>query len=807
MPIRGERGAPTFDQKQPNDLARYFRNLEALFDRCKVADEIEKKRYAVSYVDSNVADSWEALPEYTDAAKNYEDFKNRLYEIYNQSSHRYILSDLDRLIGERQRLGMRSLNDLSDFHLRFNAISSYLQTSGLISPREQSQAYLRVFDESLLSKVLMRLQIKYPNHHPSLPYSMDEIFEAAKWVLQGVSGTSIVSSALVTPQATANRNQETPTKADQEYIKTEQLGSILNEFTKSIVEAIRGSKSAPKADFPGTQSNRGTKCIFDGCDKFIRDCELVEEYIRAGKCRRNHEGKLILPGGGFVPRDIPGQYLRDRIDEYHKRNPGQLARGTLSSGTGALFNAVMPEQTSIPKMTPNTSSLTFQLSAQDRIAALEAELFNLRVRHQPGFVPTIKTRRQRAAEQASEEEAPVMPKETPQQGNKAGPTSSIPGRGKTPEQPSNDVNEKTSTSAPSNETAQHADRAGSKIPEHPYRRAQDASYAPPQNRNLGVPEKTDHVPPTRKGDPAYRTLPAIHDPKIASSVYSRALDTPITITYHELLSLSPEVRSQIREATTSKRISTKDTTTTKSTATLNEGIILESLAEQDLVGVLEDESVYIGEKDLWADLVANPTSIMQYTIPTQGNKTPPPGSIIVPDHFEQYYRNLRPGEAPDPDKLVVAMESTALRSIVPLVDNHLKVESILDPGCQIIAMSEEVCHELALPYDPTIVLNMQSANGTIDRSLGLARNVPFLLGDLALYMQVHVIRRPAYDILLGRPFDVLTQSIVRNFRNEDQTITLHDPNSDKVITIPSISRGAPRFTAKCEHRQQEGFRR
>jgi len=64
-------------------------------------------------------------------------------------------------------------------------------------------------------------------------------------------------------------------------------------------------------------------------------------------------------------------------------------------------------------------------------------------------------------------------------------------------------------------------------------------------------------------------------------------------------------------------------------------------------------------------------------------------------------------------------------------------------------MSEDVCHELALPYDPTIVLHMQSANGTVDPSLGLARNVPFLVGNLTLYMQVHVIRNPAYDILLG----------------------------------------------------------
>ena len=120
-------------------------------------------------------------------------------------------------------------------------------------------------------------------------------------------------------------------------------------------------------------------------------------------------------------------------------------------------------------------------------------------------------------------------------------------------------------------------------------------------------------------------------------------------------------------------------------------------------------------------------------------------------------------------------------------------------------MSEEVCHELSLSYDPSIHLNMQSANGTVDQSLGLARNVPFFIGNLTLYMQVHVIRNPAYDILLGRPFDILTESMVRNFANEDQTITIHDPNSGRVATIPTIPRGPPRVT--CRHHSKQVFHR
>jgi len=107
-------------------------------------------------------------------------------------------------------------------------------------------------------------------------------------------------------------------------------------------------------------------------------------------------------------------------------------------------------------------------------------------------------------------------------------------------------------------------------------------------------------------------------------------------------------------------------------------------------------------------------------------------------------------------------------------------------------MSESTCHDLALVYDPSIKLHMQSANGNIDQSLGLARNVPFQIGPVTFYLQVHIIRSPAYDVLLGRPFDILTESVVRNFANEDQTITLHDPNTGRRATIPTLPRGHDR---------------
>ena len=52
----------------------------------------------------------------------------------------------------------------------------------------------------------------------------------------------------------------------------------------------------------------------------------------------------------------------------------------------------------------------------------------------------------------------------------------------------------------------------------------------------------------------YHNTVQIHDPQIARSVYERAMATPITVTQRELLSLAPEVWTQVAKAMIKQRI-------------------------------------------------------------------------------------------------------------------------------------------------------------------------------------------------------------------------------------------------------------
>lgn len=165
----------------------------------------------------------------------------------------------------------------------------------------------------------------------------------------------------------------------------------------------------------------------------------------------------------------------------------------------------------------------------------------------------------------------------------------------------------------------------------------------------------------------------------------------------------------------------------------------------------------------------------------------PKGALVIGDPVLQYLESLTPGE--EPKQIFIAKPSEQLRCVYPLVNGAAKIESLYDTGSQIVSISEKKAMVTGLSWDPDVVIYMQSANKGVEKSLGLARNVPFLFGEVTLYMQIHVIRDPAYDLLLGRPFDTLTESMVKTTKDGNQTITIYDPNTLRRSVIVTYPRG------------------
>jgi hypothetical protein len=298
-------------------------------------------------------------------------------------------------------------------------------------------------------------------------------------------------------------------------------------------------------------------------------------------------------------------------------------------------------------------------------------------------------------------------------------------------------------------------------PTHPFSAAKDANYLPPKERNFGT------APSAKGRDAAYHTTAPIQSPRVADDVYKRTMDNQsVILSYAELFSLSPEMRNRFKDAITPRKVSN-----------------------------IKTNLLYVGAEEP----LPFPTSAM-----IGDNSGGVLDGIMMADPYEVYV-NLFGQETP---VIKVAKDAHNLRSMSTIIDHKEEVECILDGGSMIVAMSEACCNGLGLSYDPTIHLRMESANGEIDLSLGLARNVPVTIGPITLYLQLHVIKSPAYDILLGRPFDVLTESTIKNYRNEDVVITIEDPNSDLVVSIPTLRRGPPRFSpnnSKPSEKTRQGF--
>jgi hypothetical protein len=77
---------------------------------------------------------------------------------------------MDILIRERYSKGIMTSADLSNYHLQFVTITSWLIEKNQLGILEQQQAYVRAFQPQLLSSIMNCLQLKYQDHHLNTPY-------------------------------------------------------------------------------------------------------------------------------------------------------------------------------------------------------------------------------------------------------------------------------------------------------------------------------------------------------------------------------------------------------------------------------------------------------------------------------------------------------------------------------------------------------------------------------------------------------------------------------------------------------------
>ena len=113
-------------------------------------------------------------------------------------------------------------------------ITTWLISKGQLRDLEQQRAYVRAFQTPLLTAIMNRLQLQKPDHHPNVLHKVEEVYDAAHFVLQGFTQNLIAASFSQSPPQSQNYSSPGPAENTNATVKTEDLGSILAGFTKSM---------------------------------------------------------------------------------------------------------------------------------------------------------------------------------------------------------------------------------------------------------------------------------------------------------------------------------------------------------------------------------------------------------------------------------------------------------------------------------------------------------------------------------------------------------------------------------------------
>jgi len=165
--------------------------------------------------------------------------------------------------------------------------------------------------------------------------------------------------------------------------------------------------------------------------------------------------------------------------------------------------------------------------------------------------------------------------------------------------------------------------------------------------------------PPNPHKPLYRMQPPIYDKEQVEHVYQRLLDTPVTVTIRETLGLLLETQIRFNKDITNKQV-------INAQSNERETFLADAAGSDPLLFASELET--------------EPVSILHLGLDAKG---PYP---CADDTVEQYMCE----HPEDCDIICMGKESGALRMVWPVVANREAVECIIDPGSQIVVMSENV---------------------------------------------------------------------------------------------------------------------
>ncbi|KAI0317036.1 hypothetical protein OF83DRAFT_1044293, partial [Amylostereum chailletii] len=337
MPSRGARDAPTFDPRDPRTLSSFLEDLEYLFVSAHITEDAEKKQHATRLAPISETGCWRGLPEFRHQdgdptpEATWAEFKKVVYKEYtgSEGDRLYTMANLYKITGESAHVGIRSFVQFSEYNQLFKDVTKYLLETDQIQEKEQDHAFLQGFPDDLKNRILEDLRIMHPRQRQSIPYTVDQITESARHLLDG-SPSYLASDTSPAPRATPRFSTS---HSPQPAVKSEPIDSLLasvEALTKLMTADIQTRHQQPQvqqmSNQPIPQAPRlsgftAGKCLYCSEGHFIQECPYIVTDASAGLIKKNERAQVVLANGMYVPKTIVGPDLRSRIQEWYRQNP------------------------------------------------------------------------------------------------------------------------------------------------------------------------------------------------------------------------------------------------------------------------------------------------------------------------------------------------------------------------------------------------------------------------------------------------------------------------------------------------------
>ena len=239
--------------------------------------------------------------------------------------------------------------------------------------------------------------------------------------------------------------------------------------------------------------------------------------------------------------------------------------------------------------------------------------------------------------------------------------------------------------------------------------------------------RTDKPRPVATTGPAYTTRAPIEKEELGKEMIEGILNAPLDVTIGQLLGSAPNVRKELIKQLAKVRKLPGSEPLHALFAAMDEDVPKTGKSEP----IVEDKGWITG---------INVASLPKAETTTVYSEDRTSATVTIGDPVLQYIHSLPEGETP---KALYMKESTLpLRAVYPVVNNARPEEALLDSGSQIVSMAKDIAVSLRMAWDPDICINLQSAQGHVEKTLGLATNVPLTFGRLTVFKFISLIIPP-----------------------------------------------------------------